>query len=141
MLYVIYNLNTDINDMMTMSVTSALERAGELVDIPTDIVNSDLYFVYLFDMTEDEYNDAIYVSDDDVIEKYTLRDFIQKYGISQVPEFATESFHNLDQNEQLEVLKYIPDHMLIGELRRRFDEYRRYADAIRDVGNRLRLYV
>ena len=59
MLYVIYNSNTDIDDFVTTSVTSALQRAGELVDLQTDIVDSDLYFVNLFDMAEDEYADAL----------------------------------------------------------------------------------
>lgn len=140
MLYVIYNSNTDIDDFVTTSVTSALMRAGELADLQTDIVDSDLYFVNVFDMTEDEYADA-FVTDDDAVEKYTLRSFIQEYGIYPVPEGGKERFHNLDQNEQLEAIKFMPDQMLIDELSRRFTEYRAYADAIREAGDRLRIYV
>ena len=140
MLYVIYNSNTDIDDFVTTSVTSALQRAGELVDLQTDVVDSDLYFVNLFDMTEDEYADA-FVTDDDAVEKYTLRSFIQEYGVYPVPEGGAERFHNLDQNEQLEAIKFMPDQMLIDELSRRFTEYRAYADAIREAGDKLRIYV
>lgn len=142
MLYVIYNSNTDIDDFVTTSVTSALERAGELADQLTDIgiVNSDLYFVNVFDMNEDEYADA-FVTDDDAVEKYTLRSFISTYGVAPVPEYGKERFHNLDQNEQLEVLKFIPDTMLVDEINRRFTEYRTYADAIREAGDRMRIYV
>lgn len=140
MLYVIYNSNTDIDDFVTTSVTSALQRAGELVDLQTDIVDSDLYFVNLFDMAEDEYADA-FVTDDDAVEKYTLRSFIQKYGVYPVPEGGAERFHNLDQNEQLEAIKFMPDQMLIDELNRRFTEYRAYADAIREAGDKLRIFV
>lgn len=140
MLYVIYNSNTDIDDFVTTSVTSALERAGELADLQTDIVDSDLYFVTVFDMTEDEYADA-FVTDDDAVEKYTLRSFISAYGVAPVPEYGKERFHNLDQNEQLEVLKFIPDKMLVDEINRRFTEYRAYADAIREAGDRMRIYV
>lgn len=140
MLYVIYNSTTDIDDFVTTSVTSALERAGELADLQTDIVDSDLYFVNVFDMTEDEYADA-FVTDDDAVEKYTLRSFISAYGVAPVPEYGKERFHNLDHNEQLEVLKFIPDKMLVDEINRRFTEYRAYADAIREAGDRMRIYV
>lgn len=140
MLYVIYNSNTDIDDFVTTSVTSALERAGELADLQADIVDSDLYFVNIFDMTEDEYADA-FVTDDDAVEKYTLRTFISEYGIAPVPEGGKERFHNLDQNEQLEAIKFMPDQMLIDELSRRFIEYRAYADAIREAGDKMRIYV
>ena len=140
MLYVIYNSNTDIDDFVTTSVTSALQRAGELVDLQTDIVYSDLNFIHLFDMAQDEEADA-FVTDNDAIEKYTLRSFIQEYGVYPVPEGGAERFHNLDQNEQLEAIKFMPDQMLIDELNRRFTEYRAYADAIREAGDKLRIYV
>lgn len=140
MLYVIYNSNTDMDDFVTTSVTSALERAGELTDLQTDIVDSDLYFVNVFDMNEDEYADA-FITDDDAVEKYTLRTFISEYGIASVPEGGKERFHNLDQNEQLEAIKFMPDQMLIDELSRRFTEYRAYADAIREAGDKMRIYV
>lgn len=140
MLYVIYNSNTDIDDFVTTSVTSALMRAGDLADIHTDIVVGDLYFVNVFDMTEDEYIDA-FVTDDDAVEKYTLRGFISEYGVPEIPEGSKEHYHNLDQNEQLEVLKFISDQMLIDEIKRRFIEYRTYADAIREAGDKLRIYV
>ena len=141
MLYVIYNSNTDIDDFVTTSVTSALMRAGDLSDIHTDnIIDNDLYFVNVFDMTEDEYADA-FVTDDDAVEKYTLRGFISEYGVPKIPEGGMEHYHNLDQNEQLEVLKFISDQMLIDEIKRRFIEYRTYADAIREAGDKLRIYV
>ena len=142
MLYVIHNSNTDIDDFATTSVTSALEYAGEVTDQLTDIgiVDSDLYFVYVFDMDKDEYADA-FVTPDDAIEKYTLRSFISAYGVAPVPEYSKERFHNLDQNEQLEVLKFIPDKMLVDEINRRFTEYRAYADAIREAGDKMRIYV
>ena len=141
MLYVIYNSNTDIDDFVTTSVTSALMRAGELADLHTDIIDSDLYFVNVFDMTKDEYDDTVFVTADDAVEKYTLRSFIHEYGVYPVPEGGAERFHNLDQNEQLEAIKFMPDQMLIDELSRRFTEYRAYADAIREAGDRLRIYV
>lgn len=135
MLYVIYNPDTDIDDLVTPSITSALLRAGELVD-----EDFSRHFVSLYDMTEEDYNDS-FTTSTDAIETYTLKGFIKKYGIAEVPDAGLDTLHNLDQNEQLEVLKFIPDQMIIDELRRRFEEYRRYADAIRDAGDKLMIYV
>lgn len=136
MTYVIYNLTNDTNDFVTDSLESVLMRAGELID-QGDTID---YQVLKYTMTYDDYMDALDV-DDHLLGSYSVKGFVEHFGSEKVPEAITDIFRNLDQNEQLEVLKFIPDHMLIGELRRRFDEYRRYAKGIRDVGDRMRLYV
>ena len=136
MLYLIYNPDTDIDELVTPSMTSALLRAGELVD--EDF--SSRHFVSLYDMTEEEYSES-FITSSEAKETYTLKGFIKQYGIEEVPDAGLDTFHNLDQNEQLEVLKFIPDQMIIDELRRRVEEYRRYADAIRDAGDQMRIYV
>lgn len=137
MVYVIYNLTNDTNDFATDSIESALMRAGELID--QGYTNDNDYQVLNYSMTYDDYMDT--PNDEHLMCGYSLKGFIKQFGTTEVPETVSEIFRNLDQNEQLEVLKFIPDHMLIGELRRRFDEYRRYAQGIRDVGDRMRLYV
>jgi hypothetical protein len=133
---VIYNPDTDIDDLVTPSITSVLLRAGELLD--EDLKSR--HFVSLYDMTEEDYSES-FVTSSDASETYTLKGFIKHFGIEEVPDAGLDTFHNLDQNEQLEVLKFIPDQMIIDELRRRFEEYRRYADAIRDAGDQMRIYV
>lgn len=136
MLYVIYNPDTDIDELVTPSITSALLRAGELLD--EDL--SSRHFVSLYDMTEEDYAES-FVTSSDASETYTLKGFIRHFGVQEVPDAGLDTLHNLDQNEQLEVLKFIPDQMIIDEMRRRFDEYRRYVDAIYDAGEQMRIYV
>lgn len=142
MLYVIYDSLTDINDTVTTSLTSALMRAGELQDWTIEVspaVNM-IYFVNEFDMDEDEYNDS-FVTDSDAVATYTLKQFIEQYGIPELSPMEKENLQHLSNEEQLEVIKWIPDDMLIHELNRRIVEYRVYADAIREASDNLRIYV
>ena len=140
MLYVIYDSLTDINDTVTTSLTSALMRAGELQDLSDEITTAQIYFVNEFDMDEAEYNDS-FVTDSDAVATYTLKQFIEQYGVPELSPMEKENLQHLSAEEQLEVVKWIPDKMLIDELSRRVTEYRSYADAIREAGDKLRIYV
>lgn len=140
MLYVIYCSKDDIDDMITTSLTSALIRAGELVDMYEYGLPENAFSVYLYDMTEEEYNDA-FVNDSDAKEIYTLKQFIAEYGTPELSPMEKENLQRLSAEEQLEAIKWIPDQMLIDELSRRVTEYRSYADAIREAGDKLRIYV
>lgn len=137
MLYVIYDKSTDIDDFVNTSLTSALTRAGELLDTK-DI--TEFYFVSLYDMTEEEYNNN-FVTGSDAEETYTLKGFVKQFGLDQIPSGSKERYHNLDRVEQIEVLKFTPDELLLEELSRRMIEYRKYADAIREANERLLIYV
>lgn len=158
MLYVIYNQRTDIDEVVTESLLDAVEDAGRILD-RTD--EPEAYQALVIDLTEDSYNkhDWSYVSKY-VRVRETLKGFISKYGIDAVSASETkpakhktdeawdkmnntdnEYLKNLDEHEQLQVLHFIPDQMLIDELNRRIDEYRKYADAIRDAGEELMIYV
>ena len=140
MLYVIYDSSTDINDMITSSVTSALMRAGELQDLTNENLTDHVYFVNEFNMTEEEYND-MFVTDSDATATYTLKQFISEYGVPELSTMEKENLQHLSTEEQLEAVKWIPDQMLIDELSRRVTEYRQYADAIREAGDKLRIFV
>ena len=142
MLYVIYDSLTDINDTVTTSLTSALMRAGELQEWTLEVsptVNQ-IYFVNEFDMDEAEYNDS-FVTDSDAVATYTLKQFIEQYGVPELSPMEKENLQHLSAEEQLEAVKWIPDQMLIDELSRRVTEYRSYADAIREAGDKLRIFV
>ena len=140
MLYLIYDSSTDINDMVTSSVTSALIRAGELQDLTNENLTVHVYFINEFDMTEDEYND-MFVTDSDAAATYTLKQFISEFGVPELSPMEKENLQHLSMEEKLEVVKWIPDQMLIEELSRRVNEYRQYADAIREAGDKLRIFV
>lgn len=158
MLYVIYNQSTDIDEVVTECLLDAVEDGGRILD-RTD--EPEAYQALVIDLTEDSYNkhDWSYVSKYVRIRE-TLKGFISKYGIDAVSASETkpakhktdearekmnntdnEYLKNLDEHEQLEVLKFIPDGMLLSELSRRMFEYRKYADAISEVGKELKIYV
>lgn len=159
MLYVVYNQETDIDEVRTESLLDAVEDAGKIMD-RTD--EPDAYQALVIDLTEDSYSkhDWSYVSQY-VRVRETLRGFISKYGIDAITASETKPkkkdpeseawdkmnntdndyLKNLDEHEQLQVLHFIPDQMLIDELNRRIDEYRDYADAIRNAGEELKIYV
>lgn len=158
MLYVIYNTETDIDEVVTESLLDAVEDAGRILD-RTD--EPEAYQALVIDLTEESYNkhDWSYVSKY-VRVRETLKGFLNKYGIDAVTASETkpvehktdeawekmnntdnEYLKNLDEHEQIQVLHFIPDQMLIDELNRRIDEYRKYADAIRDAGEELMIYV
>ena len=165
MLYVIYNQRTDIDEVVTEELLDAIEDAGKIMD-RTD--EPDAYQALVIDLTEDSYSkhDWSYVSQY-VRVRETLKGFINKYGINAVTASETKPkketklkkkdpdteawtkmnntdndyLKNLDEHEQLQVLHFIPDQMLIDELNRRIDEYRKYAEAIRDAGEELMIYV
>lgn len=159
MLYVIYNQRTDIDEVVTESLLDAVEDAGRIMD-RTD--EPDAYQALVIDLTEESYNkhDWSYVSQY-VRVRETLKGFISKYGIDAVTASESKSkkkdpqseawdkmnntdndyLKNLDEHEQLEVLKFVPDGMLLSELSRRMFEYRKYSDAIREVGEELKIYV
>lgn len=158
MLYVIYNQRTDIDEVVTESLLDAVEDAGKILD-RTD--EPEAYQSLVIDLTEDSYNkhDWSYVSKC-VRVRETLKGFISKYGIDEVTvsetepaehktdeawekmnNTANEYLRNFDEHEQLEILKFIPDAMLLSELSRRMFEYRKYYDAIREVGEDLKIYV
>lgn len=159
MLYVIYNQRTDIDEVVTEGLLDAVEDAGRIMD-RTD--EPDAYQALVIDLTEESYNkhDWSYVSQY-VRVRETLKGFISKYGIDAVSASETKPkkkdpnseawtkmnntdndyLKNLDEHEQLQVLHFIPDQMLIDELNRRIDEYRKYADAIREAGEELMIYV
>ena len=100
----------------------------------------ELYQEMEFDMDEAEYNDS-FVTDSDAVATYTLKQFIDQYGVPELSPMEKENLQHLSAEEQLEVVKWIPDQMLIDELSRRVSEYRTYADAIREASDKLRIYV
>lgn len=155
MLYVVYNQDTDIDEVRTESLLEAVQQATEIYDETYDQRknehNDKHYTVQIIDMDPEEYDHA--KSWDDIkvhlCSNSSLYQFITTYGVDDIMEPTQENkplinkevYHNLDDAEQLEVLKFIPDGMLLSELSRRMFEYRKYADAISEVREELKIYV
>lgn len=154
MLYVVYNNETAVEEVRTESLLEAVQQATEIYDKTydqrKDRHNDKNYTVQIIDIDEDEYMSNSW---DDIADHLcsnsSLYQFITTYGVDDIIEPAYENkplinkevYHNLDKTEQCEVLKFVPDQMLIDELTRRVIEYRAYADVIRKAGEELMIYV
>lgn len=153
MLYVVYNQDTDIDEVRTENLLEAVQQATEIYDRTydqrKDQHNDKNYTVQIIDMDEEEYEANSWDDiKDHLCSNSSLYQFITTYGVNDLTETKTkndlinkEVYHNLDEAEQLEVLKFVPDVMLISELTRRMSEYRKYSDMIREAGEELKIYV
>ena len=155
MLYVVYNQETDIDEVRTESLLEAVQQATEIYDRTydqhTNEHNDKHYTVQIFDISQEEYETSKSWSDLKVhlCSDSSLYQFITTYGVNDIIETPYENtacinkevYHNLDEAEQLEVLKFVPDVTLISELTRRMLEYRKYSDIIREAGEELKIYV
>ena len=154
MLYVVYNQETDIDEVRTENLLEAVQQATEIYDKTYDQRknqhNDKNYTVQIIDMDEEEYEANSWDDiKDHLCSNSSLYQFITTYGVNDIIEPTHENkllinkevYHNLDEEEQLEVLKFVPDAMLLSELSRRMFEYRKYADAISEVGEELKIYV
>lgn len=141
MLYVIYNKTTDVDEVVTEYLTDALEEAGKLIDAGAAFNDYEILFIHLSPESYDKYDwDQIMNYVDKSI---NIKTFLKNYGVDAAERELVnkEVYHNMDKAEQLEVLKFVSDQMLIDELNRRLNEYRAYADAIREAGDKMRIYV
>ena len=138
MLYVIYNKSNDTNDFITDSKSSALMRAGELLDAG---YKADI-FVERYDMTADEYDDCL---DPQPIGSFNLKDFIDHFGeeptFSELTPAEAERLINLSPEEKDFVVMHIPDNTLIAEMSRRMKEYRKYTEKIASADSELRIFI
>jgi len=148
MLYVVYNQETDIDEVRTENLLEAVQQATEIYDKTYDQRKNQHddqnYTVQIIDMDEDGYQaNSWNVIKDHICSNSSLYQFITTYGVNDLIETKEKSdlinkefYYNLD-----EVLKFVPDGMLLSELSRRMYEYRKYSDAIREVGEELKIYV
>lgn len=139
--YEVYNRNTDIDLAVTSDLMTALHVCGELVDDEDDIFHD----VYVYNnITVDQYYNDSHVGMK--CDHYDVKDFIAKFSIFESDDpvkevLNKEVYHNMDPEEQLEVLRYIPDVVLIDELARRIREYRSATDAAAEALDMMKIFV
>ena len=138
MLYVIYNIPSDIDELVTDSLTDALHMAGDLIDTkdPSE------YSVFKLNMTESEYDSSMYI--ENLERPYTLKEFVEEVSMfdqepKKIPLVERERYHNFDRSEQLAVLEAIPDDILIMEIKSRVDDYIEALTQIRQNMEGVRL--
>lgn len=140
MTYVIYHTTEDINEFVTDSKTSALMRAGELVDEGVD----GGYLVLKYDLSYDDYMDAL-DADEHLIGQYSVKGFIEQFGaeapLYELSPAEKERLINLAPEEKNFVVMFIEDSVLLAELSRRMDQYRKYTEKIGRADDELRIFV
>ena len=138
MLYTIYRQDIDVDHLATEDVKEVLQAAGELIDAGT----ADAYQVYMWhDADLAEYWDTRKAFTADPDDVYSLQTFCNCFGLEQDEIPSPEIYHNLTRAEQIEALHFIPDEMIISELSRRFNEYRRTTDAMAAIFDQMKIYV
>ena len=153
MLYVVYNQETDIDEVRTESLLEAVQQATEIYDKTYDPRKNqhddNNYSVQIIDMDQEEYDTAETWGDikAHLCSNSSLYQFITTYGVNDIKPYENkllvnnEVYHNLDEAEQREVLAYVSDDMLLYELERRIAEYRIYSDKISKAREELKIYV
>lgn len=140
MTYVIYYRTDDINDLVTEQKTSALMRAGELVDLGID----GGYLVLKYDLSYDDYMDAL-DADEYLVGQYSVKGFIEQFGaeapLYELSQAEKERLINLAPEEKAFVVMFIEDSVLLAELSRRMDQYRKYTEKIGRADDELRIFV
>lgn len=140
MTYVFYYRTDDINTFVTDQKTSALMRAGELVDNGTD----GAYLVLKYDLSYDDYMDAL-DADEHLIGQYSIKGFIEQFGaeapLYELSPAEKERLINLAPEEKNFVVMFIEDSVLLAELSRRMDQYRKYTEKIGRADDELRIFV
>jgi len=141
MVYVIYNEANDINDFVADSKESALMRAGELIDQGIDVS----YLVLKYDLSYDDYMDALDEVEEYFRGQYSLKGFVEQFGagvpLHQITPAEAERLINLAPEEKTFVVMHIEDSTLLAELSRRMSEYRKYADKILTANDELRIFI
>lgn len=123
-----YNRSCDITQDKTDSMLDANHIAGDLID--SGFGDDILVLVY------NKEGDPARVKELEL--KSFLHDPISK--LYDGPVRNKEVYHNLDEAEQMEVLKFVPDIVLIDELKRRINEYRSTTDNITQALDKMEIY-
>lgn len=150
MIFNIYDLvKGDV--VVTASEQEAIDKAKTLMG--TSIADTARVFMFEELNSRDDYYDMVDAEDVDRTNGYTLKNFIKLSGLEtkdyrtvddaweRVNAISNDILHHLDAREQLEVLHFIPDDMLVEEFSRRLKEYRRVNDGVVDVLDSLEIFV
>lgn len=150
MIFNIYDLHRG-DVVVTASEQEAVDKAKVLMG--TGIADTARVFMFEELNSRDDYYDMVDAEDVDRSNGYTLKNFIRLSGLEtkedkshadaweKVNTIDNDLLHHLDAHEQLEVLHFIPDNMLVEEFSRRLKEYRRVNDSVVDVLDSLEIFV
>lgn len=156
--YVLYNESTDIDELVTGSVKDMIEKATELIDEG----HASHYNIFEYDAPASDYIDGK-IGVNSYTGSFTPEAFCREHKFPQdarqtvknimekakaqpekevqkIPVQHPEKYHNMSDEERVEVLHYCTDQMLLDELSRRFKEYRSICDGVVLTLDRAKIY-
>lgn len=145
----IYDLGKETDLLITASEQECIDKAKILIGTTV----SDTARVFIFEElnSRDDYYDMCDQEDIDRDRGYTLKNYIKTAGLGpavdrDLKEFKPgtleyENLHHLAPDEQAEVVKWLPDELLVQELLRRLKEYRGASDGVIEVFDNMKIYI
>ena len=154
MLYVVYNEQTDYDLLVTEEEKTALKKCKDLLKHG----NTSGISILEYGCSEQEYytpgNEQHFQRSSSVPEFFNNHTEMILEAQAQKEEHSfsaidadlskrekVEMYHNLSQDEQIEVLKFVPDDMIIEEALRRMHEYREAMTMVNDTMEKMKIYV
>lgn len=147
MIYNIYDLHKG-DVVVTASEQEAIDKAKTLMG--TSIADTARVFIFEELNSRDDYYDMCDQEDVSRDGGYTLKNFLKLAGLAPAQSkkevkgpgaLEYENLHHLAPDEQEEVVKWLPDELLVQELLRRLKEYRGASDGVMEVFDHMKIYV
>ena len=150
----IYDLGKKTDLLVTASEQECIDKSQIL--LATTVADTARVFIFEELNSRDDYYDMCDQEDVSRDGGYTLKNFIKLSGL-ETKDIRTvddawekvkgpgaleyENLHHLAPDEQEEVVKWLPDELLVQELLRRLKEYRGASDGVIEVFDHMKIYV
>lgn len=146
-IYNIYDIDDDRDLLVTASEQECIDTSK--LFIGTGVAESAQVFIFENLNSRDDYYEFTETMDVSRDGGYTLKNFLKLAGLAPAEHIKIaghgaleyENLHHLGEDEQLEVVKWIPDELLVNELLRRLKEYRGASDGVMEVFDNMKIYV
>ena len=144
----IYDLERETDLLITASEQECIDKSQILLG--TNVADTARVFIFEELNSRDDYYDMCDQEDVSRDGGYTLKNFLKLAGLAPAQSekkvkgpgaLEYENLHHLAPDEQEEVIKWLPDELLVQELLRRLKEYRSASDGVMDVFDRMKIYV
>ena len=146
-IYNIYDIDNDSDLLVTASEQECIDTSKLFTD--TSVTESARVFIFEDLNSREDYYEFIKTMDVSRDGGYTLKNFLKLAGLEATIQkkvegpgcLEYENLHHLGEDEQAEVVKWLPDELLVQELLRRLKEYRGANDGVITVFDNMKIYV
>ena len=145
----IYDLERETDLLITASEQECIDKSQILLG--TNVADTARVFIFEELNSRDDYYDMCDQEDVSRDGGYTLKNFLKLAGLASASDerkekkgpgaLEYENLHHLGEDEQEEVIKWLPDELLVQELLRRLKEYRGASDGVMSVFDNMKIYV